>query len=65
VSVDTSLRGKDTTRYLRVEIEDVRVLVAPSMNRVVDPVRIGTRGAAFWRGFDVVIEHSHGPTCAH
>ncbi len=65
MSVDTGLRGKDTTRYLRVQIEDVRVLVAPSMAKVTDPVHVATTGASFWRGFSVTIHHTHGPACAH
>jgi hypothetical protein len=65
VSVDTNLRGKDTSSYARVTHDDVEVLVAPSMARVSDRVRVTTRGAAFWRGFDVTVEHEHGPACAH
>lgn len=65
MSVDTSLRGKDTSRYARVDVEDVSVLVAPSMMRVAEPVRVAVTGVSFLRRFDATIEHVHGPACAH
>jgi hypothetical protein len=65
VSVDTSLRGKDTSSYQPVIYDDVEVLVAPSMARVTDQIHVDTRGAWFWRGFVVTVEHEHGPACHH
>jgi hypothetical protein len=65
VSVDTYLKGKDTRDYARVHHEDVEVLIAPSMARWSQLVRLGTKGPRFRRGLDVVIEHEHGPSCRH
>lgn len=61
MSVDTYLKGKDTRDYRRASYEDVEVLVAPSMARWSSSVHLDTKGALFWRGFDIVVEHEHGP----
>jgi hypothetical protein len=62
VSVDTYLKGKDTSGYQRVRQHNVEVLVAPSMARWSRTVRLGTKGSRFRRGFDIAVEHEHGPT---
>lgn len=62
MSVDTYLKGKDTSEYQRVRHEDLEVLIAPTMARWSDRVRVDTKGALFWRGFDIQVEHAHGPT---
>lgn len=62
MSVDTYLKGKDTSGYQRVRQGDVEVLVAPSMARWSRAVRMATKGPRFRRGFDVIVEHQHGPT---
>lgn len=65
MSVDTYLRGKDLTPYERIGIGDVEVLVSPGITRLAEQVHVGTRGAWFWRGIDVRVEHEHGPACRH
>jgi hypothetical protein len=65
VSVDTYLKGKDTSAYARVEHGDVALLVAPSMARWSQAVRIDVRGGLLRRGFAVAVEHEHGPACRH
>jgi hypothetical protein len=65
VSVDTYLKGKDTTGYQRVCHDDVEVLVAPSMARWARTVRLTARGGWLRRALDVDLEHEHGPTCRH
>lgn len=62
MSVDIYLKGKDTSGYELVRHEDIEVLVAPDMARWSSRVRLDTKGALFWRGFDVAVEHEHGPT---
>jgi hypothetical protein len=64
VSVDTYLTGKDTSAYARVVSDDVEVLVAPALARLTRRLDVRTRGAAFWRGFAVDVEHEHGTACA-
>jgi len=68
VSVDTYLKGKDTSAYLRLtagEDSDVEVLVAPTMARVSQQVSVSTRPGLFGRRLDVEVEHEHGPACRH
>jgi hypothetical protein len=65
VSVDTYLKGKDTSDYQRVRHGDVEVLVAPSMARWARSVRMATKGSRLRRGFDVTVEHEHSPACRH
>ncbi|MFP4635378.1 MAG: hypothetical protein ACLFRD_05920 [Nitriliruptoraceae bacterium] len=65
MSVDTYLKGKDTSSYLRATRDDVEVLVSPAMARWSQRVRVGVKGALFWRGLDVHAEHAHGPACQH
>lgn len=62
MSVDTYLKGKDTSSYERVHHDDVEVLVAPSLARWSQTLRMMTKGPRFWRGLDVAVEHEHGPT---
>jgi hypothetical protein len=65
VSVDTYLKGKNTSDYLRVTHDDVEVLVSPTMARWSQRVSLDVKGAMFWRGLDVDVEHEHGPACRH
>jgi hypothetical protein len=65
VSVDTYLKGKDTSDYQRLRHDDVEVLIAPSMARWTQSVRMATKGPRFRRGFEIEVEHEHGPTCQH
>lgn len=65
MSVDTYMKGKDLTPYERVAADDVEVLVDPALAQLASHLEVGTRGAAFWRGFDVTVEHEHGPACRH
>jgi hypothetical protein len=65
VSVDTYLKGKDTSSYRSVTRDDVTVLLAPNMVRWARSIRVGTKGPRFRRGFDVAVEHEHGPACRH
>ncbi len=65
MSVDTYLKGKDTSRYLHLAHEDVEVLVSPTMGRWSQRVSLDTKGPAFWRSLDVEVEHEHGPACRH
>lgn len=65
MSVDTYLKGKNTSDYRRVHRGDIELLIAPNMARWSRRVQVGTKGALFWRGFDVAVEHEHGPACQH
>lgn len=65
MSVDTYLKGKDTAGYMRVRHDDVEVLVAPSMARWSQTVRMATKGPRFRRSLALAVEHAHGPACQH
>jgi hypothetical protein len=65
VSVDTYLKGKDLSPYARLAGDDVEVLVDPAIVQLSSRMNVRTKGAAFWRGFDVALEHEHGPACRH
>ena len=68
MSVDTYLKGKDTSDYLRLtagEADDVEVLVAPTMARFSQQVSVSTRAGLFGRRLDVEVKHAHGPACRH
>lgn len=62
MSVDTYLKGKDTSSYRRVAHDDVEVLVAPSLARFPNTVTMAAKGPRFWRRLDVAVAHEHGPT---
>ncbi len=65
MSVDTHLKGKDTSRYQRIAADGVEVLIAPSMARWSRDVRVGTKAGLFSRSLDVEVEHEHTAACQH
>jgi hypothetical protein len=65
VSVDTYLKGKNLAPYARISGDGVEVMVDPALVQLSSRLHVGTRGAAFWRGFDITVEHQHGPACRH
>ena len=62
MSVDTYLKGKNLSKYQRVEYGDVEILIAPSLPRWAKAVYLDVRRFLIWKSFDVLAEHSHGPT---
>ena len=65
MSVDTYIKGKDTTSYARVEHGDITVLVAPGMARWSERITLATKRGLLRRGLDIAVEHEHGPACQH
>jgi hypothetical protein len=65
VSVDTYLKGKDTSEYLRVVHDDIEVLVSPVMASWSERVSVDSRSTLFGRRLEVAVEHEHGPACRH
>ena len=65
MSVDTYLKGKDTSAYLRLESEGVEVLLSPVIVQNSRRVDLRSKGALLWRALDVELEHEHGPACQH
>ncbi len=62
MSVDTYLKGKNLSKYQRVEYGDVEILIAPTLPRWAKAVFLDVRRFLFWKSFEVLAEHNHGPT---
>ena len=65
MSVDTYLKRKNLAPYRELMHDDVKILVAPSLQRWAESVYVGAKQFFIWRSFDIEVEHRHGPTCAH
>ena len=68
MSVDTYLKGKNTSRYSATDHEGVKILVAPQLLQWAQAVQVGTKQFLIWRSFDieaVAKPHKHGINCAH
>ena len=64
MSVDTYLKGKNTSQYMRVEQDGLQILVAAGLQRFAERIELDAKKFLFWRSFDVWVEakHAHGPT---
>lgn len=62
MSVDTYLKGKDTSVYRSVAHEDVTLLVTPLVARWAGRLRVATRRTLLGTRLDIAAEHEHGPT---
>ena len=67
MSVDTYLKGKNTSRYRRVEHEGLEFLVAPTLVAQARTINLDVRRSLiFWRSFQIEVvpreDHFHGPT---
>jgi hypothetical protein len=62
VSVDTYLKGKNTSKYHRYREGGVDVLVAPSLVRWAQWVDLDVRTFLLWKSWEIEVEHRHGPT---
>jgi hypothetical protein len=65
VSVDTYLKGKNTSQYTVVRQEDVKVLVSPRLVQWAKRVQVGAKRFLLWDSFDVEAEHRHTIACQH
>ncbi len=66
MSVDTYLRGKNTSRYTRLVEDGLEILLAPSLVRWAEDIEIDVRSSLFFRqGFAVHVEHRHTAACRH
>ena len=64
MSVDTYLKGKNTSRYSVHEHAGVKILVAGTLIRWAKDIHVDAKRFLLWRSFDVLVEskHVHGPT---
>ncbi len=65
MSVDTYLKGKDTSTYRRIHHEDVTILVAEPLTRYASRVELITRKKLLGRKLTAVAHHQHTAACRH
>jgi hypothetical protein len=65
VSVDTYLKGKNTSRYSVHRQDDVKILLAPRLVQWAKSVHLDTKRFLFWDSFDIEVEHRHTRFCRH
>ena len=62
MSVDTYLRGKNTQGYHKVALEDVEILVAPSLAGMSKTIDLGLKKFLMFKSFSMDVEvkgHRH------
>jgi hypothetical protein len=62
VSVDTYLKGKNTQEYHKVSLDDVEILVAPSLAGMSERIDLGLKQFLMFKFFsvDVAVKgHQH------
>ena len=65
MSVDTYLKGKDTSRYTGVDHEGTSILLSPSLVRWAGSVALDVRRSLLRRRFAVHVAHRHTAACRH
>ncbi len=62
MSVDTYLRGKNMQGYHKVALEDVEILVAPTLAGMSETIDLGLKRFLMFKSFSVDVEvkgHHH------
>lgn len=62
MSVDTHLKGKNLEPYRRVFVDDVKFLVAPSLERWATSAHVSVKNRVLWQAFKIEPNHKHLPT---
>ena len=64
MSVDTYLKGKNTSKYQRVQQDGLEILIAAGLQRFAKRIELDAKKFLIWKSFDVWVEakHVHGPT---
>jgi hypothetical protein len=62
VSVDTSLKRKNLTKYQTQELDGIEVLITPVLSQWASRVEVDIDRFLFWKRFDVIADHAHRPT---
>lgn len=63
MSVDTYLKGKNTSGYSSFAQDGVKILVPPRLLQWVSWVRIDAKQFLLWRFFDIEAELQHTRSC--
>ena len=66
MSVDTYLKGKNLSPYLKLQHEGVKILVSGKLTGWASALQIGVSRFLFWKSLDieVVPQHAHAPGVA-
>ena len=66
MSVDTYLKGKNTSRYRRVHDDgEITVIIAPTLVNYAHKVELVTRKKLIGTKLVAVAHHEHGAACRH
>lgn len=65
MSVDTYLKGKNTTSYRRIETDDVTVLVAPKLLQLASKIELVTKKRLVGSKLVALAHHEHTAHCRH
>ena len=69
MSVDTYLKGKNTSRYSTVWQDELKLLIAPTLLAQAKALKLDVSDFIFWRSLRVEAEplhdHFHSPACRH
>jgi len=65
VSVDTYLKGKNTSRYRRFHQDDVTIMIEPRLLRYAQRLDIVTRKKLIGSKLVAVAHHEHTAACRH
>lgn len=63
MSVDTYLKGKNTSSYRRVHVDDVTILVAKPLLRMAERIELVTRKRLIGQKLVAVAYHQHTSAC--
>ncbi len=65
MSVDTYLKGKNTSVYKRVFDDDIEIMVSPKLIQYANVVELVTQKKLLGSKLAVIAHHVHGPACHH
>lgn len=68
MSVDTYLKRKNLSSYQPLELEGLKLLMAPSLIKWAEAVHLDVKQFLLWKSFNVAAipnEHQHGASCRH
>ena len=65
MSVDTYLKGKDTSSYRRIHHDDITILVAKQLVQYASRIELITRKKLLGTKLLAVAHHQHTAACRH
>ncbi len=65
MSVDTYLKGKDTSSYRRIHHDDITILVAKRLTQHASRVELVTRKKLLGSKLVAIAHHQHTAACRH